>query len=63
MDFKNFIGYKNDERVMPLCFWLLIISSYVRNFDNPTVMRFSVKNEKLLKKYEKACGRIKKKVI
>lgn len=54
MDFKNFIGYKNDERVMPLCFWLLIISSYVRNFDNPTVMRFSVKNEKLLKKYKKA---------
>ena len=52
-DFKYFIGYKNDEKVIPLCFLLLRRSSYVRKFDNPKVMCFSVKDEKLLKQCKK----------
>ena len=50
---KYFIGYNDNDIIIPLCTRLPQITGYARNFDENASMSFIVKNNLLLKKYTK----------
>ena len=49
---KYFIGYKNNEDVIPVCVLLPRMRGYLKCFDDAKTMSFLVNNKKLLKKYK-----------
>ena len=50
-DFKYFIGYKDANKIRPLCIFLPKMSAYRRYFDKTKCMPFLIKDEKFLEKY------------
>ena len=64
-DFKCFIGYKDSEKIGPLCVFRPQMIIYKRNFDENRCIYFLIKKEKVFIKYlkilEKARNIIKNK--
>ena len=62
---KYYIGYKDGEKVEPLCILLPKMSACRRDFDETKYMSFLIKTDELLEKYneiqEKFSNSIKKK--
>ena len=50
---KYFIGYNNNDNIIPLCIKLPQMTGYARKFNENSTMSFIVKDKKLLKKYSK----------
>ena len=58
---KNFIGYKADDIIKPLCIILPQISGYLKYFENGGKnMSFMIENDSLLVKYNESWNKIKK---
>ena len=52
--FIYFIGYKNYyEKVMPFCILFPKMTGYRKNFDETKCIRFLIKDDELLEKYNK----------
>ena len=51
--FKYFIGYRDNDKIRPLCIKLPQKNGYDRRFDENATMSFIVKDKKHLKKYTK----------
>ena len=58
--FKLFIGYNDDDVIIPLCIKLPQMIGYVRNFDGNRTMSFKISDGKLLKKYNQTWKRVEK---
>ena len=56
--FKLFIGYNDDDVIIPLCIKLPQMIGYVRNFDGNRTMSFKISDSKLLKKYNQIWKRV-----
>ena len=41
--FKYFVGYKDDNKIRPLCIYLPKMSAYRKNFDETKYMSFLIK--------------------
>ena len=50
---KYFVGYNNNDNIIPLCIKLPQMTGYSRKFNENATMFFIVKDKKLLKKYSK----------
>ena len=50
---KYFIGYNDNDNIIPLCIKLPQMTGYARKFNENATMSFIVKDKKLLKKYTK----------
>ena len=50
---KYFIGYKDTKKTRPLCTFLSKMSTHRKDFDETKYISFLVKDDKLLKKYNK----------
>ena len=50
-DFKYFIGYKDSEKIKPLCIFCLQMIIYKRNFDENRGIYFLIKEKKVFIKY------------
>ena len=50
---KYFIGYNDNDNILPLCIKLPQLTGYARKFNENATMSFVVKDKKLLKKYSK----------
>ena len=60
MVFKYFIGYREGEIVKPLCIILPQMSGYIKYFENGAKsMSFSIKDDRVLGKYNKIWDKIK----
>ena len=58
---KNFIGYKADDIIKPLCIILPQMSGYLKYFENGGKnMSFMIENDSLLVKYNESWNKIKK---
>ena len=55
-----FIGYNDDDVIIPLCIKLPQMIGYVRNFDGNRTMSFKISDSKLLKKYNQIWKRVEK---
>ena len=51
--YKYFIGYNDNDNIIPLCIRLPQMTGYARKFNENATMPFIVKDKKLLKKYSK----------
>ena len=60
--FKYFIGYKDSKKIRPLCIFVLKISAYRKDFDDTRYISFLVKDNELLKKYNKIWKKLKNSV-
>ena len=59
--FKDFIGYKEDDIVKPLCIILPQMSGYIKYFENGGEnMSFLIKEDDVLDKYNEIWNKIKK---
>ena len=59
--FKNFIGYKKDDIVRPLCIILAQMSGYIKYFQNGGKnMSFMIENDDVLVKHNEIWNKIKK---
>ena len=61
--FRNFIGYKNDEVVAPLCIMLPKMSGFARVLDKSKNMTFLIENKLFLKKYNKIWDKVSNSMI
>ena len=50
---KYFIGYNDNDNIIPLCIKLPQMTGYARKFNENSTVSFIVKDKKLLKKYGK----------
>ena len=50
---KYFIGYNDNDNIMPLCIKLQQMTGYARKFNENSTMSFIVKGKNLFKKYSK----------
>ena len=50
---KYFIGYNDNDNIIPLCIKLPQMTGYARKFNENLTVSFRVKDKKLLKKYSK----------
>ena len=50
--FKYFIGYNDNDVIMPLCIKLPQTTGYVKKFEGNTTMSFKISDKQLLKKYK-----------
>ena len=50
---KYFIGYNDDNVIIPLCIKLPQMIGYVKNFDSNKTMSIKISDNKLLNKYNK----------
>ena len=50
---KYFIGYNDNDNIIPLCIKLPQMTGYARKFNENSTISFIVKDKKLLKKYSK----------
>ena len=57
--FKYFIGYKDDEKVKPLCIMLPKMSGYTKSFNETKYMSILIKEDELLEKYNKIWYKVK----
>ena len=57
--FKYFIGYKDAKKIRPLCIFLPKMNAYRKNFDETKYMSFLIKDDELLKKYNKFWKKVK----
>ena len=55
---KYFIGYNDNDNIIPLCIKLPQMTGYARKFNENSIMSFIVNDKKLLKKYNKIWGTI-----
>ena len=55
---KYFIVYNDDDVIRPLCIKLPQMIGYVKHFDSNKTMSFKVRDNKLLKKYNKKWEKI-----
>ena len=60
--FKYFIGYKDSKKIRPLCIFVPKISAYRKDFDDTKYISFLVKDNELLKKYNKIWKKLKNSV-
>ena len=58
--FKCFIGYNDDDAIIPFCIKPPQMIGYVRNFDGNRTMFFKISNSKLLKKYNHIWKKVEK---
>ena len=56
--FKYFIGYNNNDEVIPLCIKLAQMMEYAKCFDSNKTMSFKVTDQKVLKSYIKICKKL-----
>ena len=56
--FKNFIGYKDDDKIKPFCIMLPKVSGCVKCFDETKCKYFLIQDKKLLKTCNKLWGKI-----
>ena len=56
---KHFIGYNDNDIIIPLCIMLPQMTEYARKFDENATLSFIVKDKKLLKSYTKILETIK----
>ena len=56
--FKNFIGYKEDQRFKPLCIMFPKMSEYVKCSDESKYISFSIKDGELAEKYNKTWNKV-----
>ena len=47
---KYFVGYNDNDKIIPLCIKLPQMTGYARKFNENSTMSFIVKDKKLLKK-------------
>ena len=63
-DYKYFIGYKDNQKIRPLCIFFPEMSAYRMDFDETECMSFLIKDKEFLEKYnqiqEKPSNVIKK---
>ena len=57
--FKYFTGYKDAKKTKPLCIFLPKMSAYRKNFNETKYMSFSIKDDKLLEKYNEIWEKVK----
>ena len=57
--FKYFVGYKDAERVRPLCIFIPKMSAYRRDFDENEYMSFLIWDDELLEKYNEIFKNVK----
>ena len=57
--FKYFIGYKDAKKIRPLCIFLPKMNAYRKDFDETKYMSFLIKDDELLKKYNKIWKKVK----
>ena len=55
--FKYFIGYNDNDVIIPLCIKLPQMIGYAKKVDSNTTMSFKISNKKLLKKNIKKFGK------
>ena len=60
--FKCFIGYKDANKIRPLCIFLPKMSAYRRDFDESKYMSFLIKDVELLQKYNEIWENVKNSV-
>ena len=59
--FKDFIGYKEDDIVKPVCIILPQVSGYIAHFENGGKnMPFVIKDDDVLDKYNEIRNKVKK---
>ena len=62
-DFKQFVGYQEDEIVKPLCIILRQMSGYIKYFENGgKSMSFMIKDDNILDKYNEIQDKMKEKL-
>ena len=49
--FKYFIGYKDAQKIRPLCIFFPKITAYTRDFDEAKYISFLIKDDELLEKH------------
>ena len=57
--FKYFVGYKDAEKVRPLCIFIPKMSAYRRDFDENEHMSFLIWDDELLEKYNEIFKNVK----
>ena len=57
--FKYFVGYKDAEKVRPLCIFIPKMSAYRRDFDENEYMSFLIWDDELLEKYNEIFKNVK----
>ena len=57
--FKYVTGYKDAKKTKPLCIFLPKMSAYRKNFNETKYMSFSIKDDKLLEKYNEIWEKVK----
>ena len=58
--FIYFIGYNDNDIIRPLCLKLSKMTGYINKFDeNKKTMSLMIKDEQLLKNYNKKCKKMK----
>ena len=57
--FKYFVGYKDAEKVRPLCIFIPKMSAYRRDFDENKYMSFLIWDDELLEKYNEIFKNVK----
>ena len=53
--FKYFIGYNDNDFIIPLCIKLLQMTGYAKYFDSNKAMSFKVNDEDLSSEYTEIC--------
>ena len=57
--FKYFVGYKDAEKVRPLCIFIPKMSAYRRDFDENKYVSFLIWDDELLEKYNEIFKNVK----
>ena len=57
---KYFIGYNDNDVIIPLCVRLPQMTDYARKFDENALMSFRVNNKQFLKNYNKIWEKVEK---
>ena len=57
--FKYSIGYKDAKKIRPLCIFLPKTSAYRKDFEENKCISFLIKDDELLKKYNKIWKKVK----
>ena len=57
--FKYFIGYKDAQKIRPLCIFFPKITGYRRDFDETKYISFLIKDDELLQKYNEIWEKVK----
>ena len=56
--YNYFVGYKDDEKVIPSCIMFPQIRARAKYFDETKCMCFLIEHNELLEKYNKICDKI-----